>query len=449
MFQERLQAWKHACGYLEDYITATEKVQHTHAKEYEKVLKTINSPLKEGHHFDQSLGGVAGLFENMRSNTQAISNTHAETSKTLKGSVLPILDRLHSEIKSKNKELTKGAGKGSKAVDKAQKTTQKHIELLGQHTASYESTGGKVGAQEDPYVLHRQVHHRLNNQVQEENNSRQDLLSIQANFSKFEAHVLATMQTAIAQFNQVVGQQCEQVRTLYGDMTSNAQKIPPDFEWNGFVQHNRSLLIDPSAGPRSVNDLAFANQDHKSTKPLIAGTLERKTKILRKYDPGYWVVTPSKYLHEYKSDDDFAKDPVPETSLYLPDCTVGAIDGVKFNVKGKDVSNSSLSNKLATSHEYALRAMTDQEAAKWWETIRTCAGQVTSEKPATESTETSPIEKQEPVVAQSGTVPAPTAAAYTAAPTATTSGAATTAPYTVADSTSAAQTAAPTVEKTL
>lgn len=39
LFHERLQAWKHAVGYLEDYIEATEKMQHTHAKEYEKVLK--------------------------------------------------------------------------------------------------------------------------------------------------------------------------------------------------------------------------------------------------------------------------------------------------------------------------------------------------------------------------------------------------------------------------
>jgi len=86
---ERLQAWKHACGYLENYISATEKIHKAHAKEYEKVLKvsaliyagggkgyaevsvqTVSDPLKEGQHFEQSLGGIAGLFENMRSNTQ-------------------------------------------------------------------------------------------------------------------------------------------------------------------------------------------------------------------------------------------------------------------------------------------------------------------------------------------------------------------------------------------
>ena len=39
LLQERLQAWKHACGYVENYIQATEKFEKAHAKEYEKVLK--------------------------------------------------------------------------------------------------------------------------------------------------------------------------------------------------------------------------------------------------------------------------------------------------------------------------------------------------------------------------------------------------------------------------
>jgi hypothetical protein len=36
-----LQAWKHAVAYLEDYVTATEKTNHAHGKEYERVLKVI------------------------------------------------------------------------------------------------------------------------------------------------------------------------------------------------------------------------------------------------------------------------------------------------------------------------------------------------------------------------------------------------------------------------
>ncbi|RMX89718.1 hypothetical protein D0869_00675 [Hortaea werneckii] len=378
LFHERLQAWKHACGYLEDYITATEKIQHTHGKEYEKVLKTVSSPLKEGHHFDQSLGGVAGMFDNIRSNTQGISNSHYETAKTLKGSVLPIFERLHQEIKHKTKELTKGAGKGSKAVEKSRNTSQKHIELLGQHTAAFDSTGGSVKPHEDPYIIQRQVYHRLHKQVVDENANREDLIAVQNSFSQFEAHIVQTFQNGFQQFHQVVTTQADQVRNMYGDMMTVTQKIPPDYEWNGFVKRNSEVLIDPNAPKRSVENIGFPNQDHRATQPLIAGSLEKKGKMFKSYSAAYYVVTPSKYLHEFKSDDDFAKDPAPEASLYLPDCVIGAVDGAKFNVKGKHVGS-----KIGgfTSHEYAMKAHTPQDAQKWHDAIASVSGQSSSEKP--------------------------------------------------------------------
>ncbi|KAF2173028.1 hypothetical protein M409DRAFT_49526 [Zasmidium cellare ATCC 36951] len=388
LFHERLQAYKHACAYLEDYIKATEKVFTDNSKDYDKVLKVVSSPLKEGHHFDQNLGGIAGLFDNIRTNTQGIANSSTETGKTLKGSVLPIFERLHTEIKNKTKELNKGAGKGSKSVDKSRNTTQKHIELLGQHTAAHESHGGSIKAENDPYVLHRQVYHRLNKQIIEENNNRDDMIAVQNNFAQFETSIIQGFQNGLAQFNQVVANDAEQRRNMYGDMLGTAQRVGPDFEWNGFVQRNATVLIDPNGPKRTVESVGFANQDHRSTKPLIAGSLERKSGLLKKYDNGFYVVTPAKYLHEFKTDDDFAKDPTPENSLYLPDCLIGAVDGVKFNVRGKDSSGSAVANKMARSKEFAFKAHTPSDAEKWHAVIASVAGQTTTEK--LDSTPSSP-----------------------------------------------------------
>jgi hypothetical protein len=294
-----------------------------------------------------------------------------------------MFERLHTEIKNKTKELTKGAGKGGKLVDKARQTSQKHIELLGQHTAAFESTGGKISAHEDPYVLQRGVYHRLNKQIIEENSNRQDILQVQNNFAQFEAHIVTTIQNGLAQFNQVVGNQAEQTRTMYGNMTSTASQITPDFEWNGFVQRNNQVLIDPNAPPRSMSNISFPNQNHRATEPLIAGSLEKKGKLLKKYEASFWVITPAKYMHEYKTDDDFSKDPVPETSLFLPDCMIGALDGLKFQVKGKDQSGSSFGNKLAMAHEYAFKAHTPQDAAKWYEALLSTTGSHNNELPPT------------------------------------------------------------------
>ncbi len=287
--------------------------------------------------------------------------------------------------------MSKGAVKGSKEVDKSRNTTQKHIELLGQHTASFSSSGGKVDPANDPYILQRGVKHRLNKQVLEENNNRHDLLAVQDSFQQFETHIIQTFQKAMEAFLQFVGGQSERQKVMYSDMIATTQRIPADFEFKGFVHRNSNTLIDPSIPQRSVSNISFPNQDHASTQPLISGSLERKSRAaLKGYSTYYYVVTRSKYLHEFKDDDDFKKDPTPELSLYLPDCTIGAVSGEKFNVKGKDSSKGKVGSTLAMSHELAFRAHTSSDAEKWSSIIREAAGEANF----TGSVPSSPVESR-------------------------------------------------------
>lgn len=382
LLAERLQAWKHACGYLEDYITAVEKTHGRHAKEYEKVLKTISNPLREGHHFDQTLGGIAGFFENMRSNTQAQINTNLETEKSLKGSVLPILERLHKEIKHKSKELQSGAQSSAKEVEKLRNTTQKQIELLGQQTASYDSAGGKLSAGDDPYVVHRGVLHRLSNQVLAENNHHNDLVAVQNNFQTFEAHVIEVFQQAVEAFVQLAGGQAEKTRALYQDMLGTLQCVPMNFEWQNFTHRSADRLANPNDPPRSIESIQFPNMDHVATKPLIEGSLERKSrnKLSWGYSSGYYVVTPSKWLHEFKDTDDVRHNPKPELSMYLPDAVIGATNTDKFHVKGKDKSGT-VSSKLTGSTELSFKAHTPADAQKWFQVIQQVCGAVGPAEP--------------------------------------------------------------------
>ncbi|KAI4152421.1 MAG: hypothetical protein LQ340_002916 [Diploschistes diacapsis] len=420
---ERLQAWKHACGYLENYVTATEKLQKEQSKEYSRVLKSISDPLKEGHHFDQALGGVAGLFENMRANTQvrpqlphrnallmlqALANSHLETSKSLDGQVLPILQRLHKEIKNKHSELTSGAGKSAKSVDVAKNNSQKRIELLGQYAAAFDSTGGKIDAHNDPYVLHRGIQHTLHKQVLEENNSRQDLISVQQNFQIFEAHIVQTFQQAFQQFLTYVGGRADREKAMYLDIVSNAQNIAPDFEWNKFQHRQGNMLLDPSAPKRGISHITYPNQHHAATKPLIAGTLERKSRGmggLTGYKTGFYVVTPAKYLHQFDSEDDIHKDPTPELSLYLPDCTVGAVSDAKFNVKGKDASKGKVGSAFQIAHEINFKAHTAADAQKWRDIIASCATGTNELPDSAVTSPTSPTDARGPGALQTQNLP--------------------------------------------
>jgi len=91
------------------------------------------------------------------------------------------------------------------------------------------------------------------------------------------------------------------------------------------------------------------------------------------YSTGYYVVTPSKYLHGFKDNDNYRTDPTPELSIYLPDAVIGATNGEKFNVKGKDLSGG-ISSKLSGSSEIAFKAHTAADAETWFEVIKSTAG---------------------------------------------------------------------------
>jgi len=178
---------------------------------------------------------------------------------------------------------------------------------------------------------------------------------------------------------------------MYSDIIANTQRVPLDFEWKGFLHRNNNTLIDPSVPQRSVSHISFPNQDHLSTQPLIAGTLERKSRAaLKGYSTNYYVVTRSKYLHEFKDDDDVRRDSIPELSLYLPDCTVGGINGEKFTVKGKDASKGKVGAVIAISHELSFKAHSPSDAEKWWSIIREAAG----DGNFTGSVPTSPVESR-------------------------------------------------------
>lgn len=333
----------------------------------------------------------------MRSNTQAMINTNAETEKSIKGSVIPVLERLHKEIKHKSKELAHGAQKAAKEVEKFRNNTQKHIELLGQQTASYDSAGGRLHGADDPYVVRRGVLHRLNAQVISENNHRNDLIAVQNNFQTFEAHVIEVLQQAMEAFTQLAGGQGEKTRALHNDMLGSVQRITPDFEWRNFTGRSADRLIDPNEPPRSVDSVQFPNMDHAATRSIIEGSLERKSrnKLSWGYSTSYYVVTPSKFLHEFKDSDNTRNDPKPELSIYLPDSVVGTPDGEKFHVKGKDKSKG-IGSKLVGSAELNFKAHTAADAQKWYEAISSIVGSGNVVAPAISSTPTSPIQTPSP-----------------------------------------------------
>jgi hypothetical protein len=200
--------------------------------------------------------------------------------------------------------------------------------------------------------------------------------------------VLGSFQKALDSFALYLGGQAEREQALYTDVAAKARGIPVDSEWKSFVSHHEGMIIDPNTPLKSMSGISFPYENHHATKALIEGSLARKTSgigALKGYTDSYYVVTPCHYLHDLTRNVDIGEDCVPEISLYLPDCKIGAVNGSKFSLKGKDTSKNKVgkvgTTALHVSHELTFKAASEQEAQKWWNVIRDAAGHVTSEIP--------------------------------------------------------------------
>jgi hypothetical protein len=150
------------------------------------------------------------------------------------------------------------------------------------------------------------------------------------------------------------------------------------------MEDSSRTLIGPTARARTMSKSPFPDHGQRTTRQLIEGYLERKahaTGDLKAYSPGYYSITPIGYLHGYKSHDDFCKCLSPELSLYLPDCTVGAVDGANFTVTGNDVSGPKTAGKALVTYELDFRAHTPADAEEWWSITHSAAGGNMTEKP--------------------------------------------------------------------
>lgn len=64
--------------------------------------------------------------------------------------------------------------------------------------------------------------------------------------------------------------------------------IGKDMEWDTFVTNNSSM-VDPRNPVRQVEHITYPGKDHPAALEVRSGMLERKSKYLKNYTPGWYV----------------------------------------------------------------------------------------------------------------------------------------------------------------
>lgn len=59
-----------------------------------------------------------------------------------------------------------------------------------------------------------------------------------------------------------------------------------DHEWDDFVSHSQQM-IDPRVPVRDLKNITYTGKDHPAAIDVKSGMLERKSKYLKNYTPGW------------------------------------------------------------------------------------------------------------------------------------------------------------------
>ncbi|KAK4156409.1 hypothetical protein C8A00DRAFT_12614 [Chaetomidium leptoderma] len=367
----RFQAWRKI---LKDHITYFREIQ-THyehrAKSLTKLAHVLSSTTTPPGFLTS--GGLDDALQILRGyNKQAIAE--ANKAREIEEDVILALTGLRGDLHQKIKEIKNLAGDFKNSVEKEMDSTRRAVnqlqEALGQTELDPSLTVGK----QDPYLLRLAVDRQLERQIDEENYLHQAYLNLENSGKELESIVVGEIQKAYNAYAGTLKRESDAAYSAIEELRTGPVSMPKDREWTSFIQRD-DRFVNPDVPMRSAESIHYPGRDHYACQELRAGLLERKSKYLKSYTPGWYVLSPT-HLHEYKSAD---KTQAPVMSLYLLEQKLGShsTDGSssnKFVLKGRQTG------PMHRGHKWVFRAESHDTMMAWYDDIKTVTEQTPEER---------------------------------------------------------------------
>ncbi|KAL2151537.1 hypothetical protein VTH82DRAFT_6635 [Thermothelomyces myriococcoides] len=357
----RFQAWRKTLKDLIAYFREVQAHYEHRAKSFMKLASVLNNTTTPPGLLAE--GGLVDALEILRGyNKQAISE--ANKAKEIEEDVILALTGLRSDLHQKIKEIRNLSGDFKNSVDKEMESTRKAVnqlqEALGQNELDPSLTVGK----QDPYLLRLAVDRQIERQIDEENYLHQAYLNLENSGRELESIIVGEIQKAYNAYAGILKRESDAAYNTIEALRSGPISMPKDREWTSFIQRD-DRFVSPDLPMRSAESIHYPGRDHFACQEIRAGLLERKSKYLKSYTPGWYVLSPT-HLHEYRSAD---KTQAPLMSLYLPEQKLGSHSAEgsssnKFVLKGRQTGS------MHRGHKWVFRAESHDTMMAWYEDIK-------------------------------------------------------------------------------
>ncbi|KAF8461050.1 hypothetical protein BDZ91DRAFT_737780 [Kalaharituber pfeilii] len=360
----RFQAWRRL---LKDYIGYFREVQSTNEARAKSLLK-LSQSIDNQFQASDAFMKTGGILET----NAALRDMHkegylvAENAKSIETEIINHLVGLRGDLNLKIKEIRALSGDFKNNVDKEKEATKKAILQLTEAIQNMEGDPQSTIGKSEPYIVRLQVEKQIRRQLSEENYLHKAYLNLESSGRELEKIVVGEVQKAFATYSQIIRREGQQLLSAVDKIDATIKDFPQDKEWSDFVSRDANI-VDPSVPLRNFEDIEYPGLHHPLTSVVRAGELERRTKYLKSYASG-WYILSSTHLHEFKSPDR-VNDLTPMMSLYLPDCTLGshsdpAAISHKFVLKGRQTG------PMHTRHSWTFRAESHAKLLEWYEDIK-------------------------------------------------------------------------------
>ncbi|KAI1810807.1 hypothetical protein GGS20DRAFT_565783 [Poronia punctata] len=358
---QRFQAWRKI---LKDLIAYYREIQNHYEHRSKSLLKLANvcNNISTPPGFLAS-GGLDDALQILR-HYHKTAIIEANKAKEIEEDVILALTGLRNDLNQKMKEIKSLSGDFKNTVDKEMDGTRKAVNALQETLGHNEMDSSTTTGKQDPYLLRLAVDRQVERQLLEENYLHQAYLNLESSGRELEAIVVGEIQKSYNAYSGILKREAEAGYNAVEELRFGPIAMPKDREWDSFIQRD-SQFVHPGIPLRSSDHIHYPGQDHFACQEIRAGLLERKSKYLKSYTAGWYVLSPT-HLHEFKSAD---KTGPPVMSLYLPEQKLGSHStgggsSNKFILKGRQTGT------MHRGHTWVFRAESHDTMMAWYEDIR-------------------------------------------------------------------------------
>ncbi|QLQ78977.1 hypothetical protein HG537_0B03240 [Torulaspora globosa] len=375
----RFAAWRTVIRAIITYLTETASIQDEIVRQQLRLTHAVQFPFfaTENQHQpsapeDRAIqkfflplgnGSIQDLPTILNQYHGSLASHASRTSKELSNEVIPRLEDLRRDLLVKMKEIKSLQSDFKNSCSKELQQTKQDLRnfLESIEEAKYGT------AKQDPYLTKIILDRQIKKQLTEENFVHEAFDNLENSGAELEKVVVMEIQNALTIYARLLGEEAQLVfDCLLSKMEVGFFSKDPQLEWENFILRDPNFIV-PNLPMRKMKEIVYKNQNDPLTFEIRSGVLERRSKFLKSYSRGYYVLTPT-FLHEFKTADR-KKDIVPVMSLSLNECSVTE-HSKKGSSDDRFILHAKQNGLIHRGHNWVFRADNYETMMAWFEDLK-------------------------------------------------------------------------------